>query len=143
MKRIRLFLSNLKARLVKFINGPIGIRIEKTLVEISRFILSGLACLFTMSALTILFGAMGTVIGVAAVAVLGWLYQAFAQGEEIGVRWFTVFVMAFMAMPSIAVMVGGGLLSTLLVTTGFVYALDTLVSADRLLNSRIYRYLVA
>lgn len=143
MKRIRLFLSNLKARLVNFINGRIGVKIEKTLVEISRFILSGLACLFTMSALTIIFGAIGTVIGVVAVAVLGWLYQSFAQGEEMGVRWFTVFVMAFMAMPSIAVMIGGGLLSTLLVTAGFVYALDTLVSADRLLNSKIYRYMIA
>jgi hypothetical protein len=128
---------------VKFANSAFGVWMEKSFIEISRFILSGLACLFTMSALTVMFGAIGTVIGVVAVAVLGWLYQSFSQGEEFGVRWFTVFVMAFMAMPSIAIMVGGGLLTTLLVTTGFIYALDALVSADRLLNSRVYQYLVA
>ena len=131
------FVASLKARFTSD-GATKKIQIQQLLVNTAQGILAGLACSFTLAGLTVAFGPLGMVLGVVGTFVIGWLYQAFVQGEEAGVRWFPTALLAYVSLPYFAVATGYSIIITLLFTGGTVWALDTLRTMHSVLSVRLH-----
>jgi hypothetical protein len=77
------------------------------------------------------------VLGLVGTCLVGWLYQAYTDGEEVGVRWFTTALLAYLSLPYFAVATGYSLLISILFTGGTVWALDTLRTMTDVLRVRL------
>lgn len=93
---------------------------------ILRGLLAGIACSFTLAGLTVALGPVGLIIGLAGTFAIGYLYQAFINGEAVGVRFFPTAILSFMVMPYFAIATGASLVFALMLTGGFIVGLDYL-----------------
>jgi hypothetical protein len=114
------------------------------LIALARGLLCGVACVMTLALLATSLGIVGYLIGLITIGALGWLYEAYIHSEANGVRWFTTLLLGFMIMPYFCLVTHASLLATLLLTAGFVFAIDSLRSfSERVNRQLIVRYSVA